>query len=263
LLIDKLGRRYSTLIGFYIQAFAFLTLAFSIDEFTLGVIFPILIGIGFTLSVWGAVIHIFELAPKGYLNLQQGVVFVVFGIGAVAGVITDTLLEGLILSNPMYLPMVLIFAFLTATIAVLQVPETLPSSDELEWRNKVEHLLVLSIGGLPIYSERLSKTPAPSMGPDEMLVGGALSGISELVREISRSAADLKVIQQEGYCILLEDGGTFIVAVMAFEELEAIRTRMQDFRDDFKRIYGSLVEEWAGNPSVFSPVKELVERHFA
>jgi len=49
---------------------------------------------------------------------------------------------------------------------------------------------------------------------------------------------------------------------MATEDLKAIRIRMQNFRDDFKRIFGQLIDEWAGNPRVFSPAKELVAKHF-
>jgi hypothetical protein len=95
-----------------------------------------------------------------------------------------------------------------------------------------------------------------------MLVGGALTGITELVKEISQRAGKLKVIQQEGYCILLEEGRDVIVALMALDELDIIRSKLQDFLEEFQLFFGELIAEWEGNPRVFSPTREIVIRHF-
>jgi MFS family permease len=265
---DRLGRRSAILMGFYAQAFAFLLVSFMmLDPITfpletsLLLVFPIVIGVGLVLTVFGGATVMYEQAPKGYLRVHLGASYAFFGIGMVGGVIVDIILEAIIFTNIAFLPIVLIFAYFTATIVVLQIPETLPSREELEWKNSIEHLLVLSRGGLPLHSQRLSKKEADS-SRDEMLVGGAISGISELVREISQSETRMKVIQQEGYCILLEEGRDVIVAVLALNELNAIRTRMQDFLEEFVLFFGELVAEWQGDPKVFSPAKQLVAKHF-
>ncbi len=265
ILFDKLGRRWSLLIGFYLQAIAFLLLSFfppAQNPLMIEVIFPILIAFGFTISTFGSLLFSLELAPSGFLRVHQGISWALFGVGMTVGAATDIFLYSLITSSPAYLPLVLVFALFTATIIVLQLKETLPSRGELEWKHKIEHLLVLSKGGLPLYSERLSKSPAPETTADEMLVGGALTGITELVKEISQRAGKLKVIQQEGYCILLEEGREVIVAVMALEELGIIRSKTQDFLEEFQRFFGELVTEWEGNPKVFSPTKEIVKEYF-
>ncbi|RLI47631.1 MAG: hypothetical protein DRO73_11405, partial [Candidatus Thorarchaeota archaeon] len=113
------------------------------------------------------------------------------------GVVLDVLVAGTILSRPAMLPLILVFALFTATMVVLQLPETLPSREELNWKDKIEYLLVVNKGGLPIYSERLTRTGAATRAPDEMLVSGAISGITELVREISMRQTKMKVIRQE------------------------------------------------------------------
>ncbi|TXT54645.1 MAG: membrane protein of unknown function [Candidatus Thorarchaeota archaeon] len=265
ILFDKIGRRWTLLIGFYSQAIAFLLLSFFPPmqyPVMLEIVFPAVIAFGFTIAIFGALLVSLELAPRGFFRVHQGISWVLFGIGMVAGVITDLALYPLITVSPAYLPLVLIFALFTATIIVLQLKETLPSKEELEWKRKVEHLLVLSQGGIPMYSERLSSTPVSTEGPDEMLVGGALTGITELVKEISQRAGKLKVIQQEGYSIILEEGREVIVAVMALEELDIIREKTQDFLEDFQRFFSELIGDWSGDPKIFSPAKELVANHF-
>jgi hypothetical protein len=264
LLYDTIGRRWSILIGFYIQALAFLILSFfplSIEN-PMFWVFPAVLGVGFALSIFGGIIYVFELGPKGFTRIHAGMDFTFFGFGMIIGVVTDSALQQLLIDNPVMLPFVLVFALFTATIVVLQLRETLPSQEELAWKKKIEQLLVVSKGGLPLYTQRLGKSVSDESGPDEMLVSGAISGITELVREISRSASKLKVIQQEGYCILLEEGKECIVAVMALEELNAIRSRMIDFLEDFESFYGTLISEWEGDTRLFAPTKQLVTRHF-
>ncbi|MBD3405213.1 MAG: hypothetical protein GF411_03640 [Candidatus Lokiarchaeota archaeon] len=265
MLFDRIGRRWTLLIGFYAQAIAFLLLSFFPPmeyPFMLEVIFPAVIAFGFTIAIFGALLVSLELAPRGFLRVHQGISWVLFGVGMTVGVITDIALYPLITTSPAYLPLVLIFALFTATIVVLQLKETLPSKEELEWKRKLEHILVLTKGGIPLYSERMSPTQPSKESPDEMLIGGALTGITELIKEISQRAGKLKVIQQEGYCIILEEGREVIVAVMALEELGTIRAKTQDFLEDFQRFFGELINDWSGDPKVFSPAKELVQNHF-
>jgi len=196
------------------------------------------------------------------MRLFGGLSFLLFSVGTTMGVVLDVLVAGTILSRPAMLPLILVFALFTATMVVLQLPETLPSREELNWKDKIEYLLVVNKGGLPIYSERLTRTGAATRAPDEMLVSGAISGITELVREISMRQTKMKVIRQESYSIMLEEGRDVIVALMALEELGILRRKVQDFLDEFERFFGKLVAEWAGDPRVFSPTAELVNKHF-
>ncbi len=265
---DRIGRRWGQLLGFYIISIAFLlvtifrSLGYS-ELFVVGTIFSVTLGVGFTLSIFGSFLYSFELIPRGGERLHQGVSWIFFGVGLTLGVVTDSVLVAHIIAEPATLPIVLIFALFTATMVVIQLPETLPSREELDWKNKIEYLLVVNKGGLPLYSERLSRHGAEQARPDEMLVSGAISGITELVREISQREAKMKVIQQEGYCIMLEEGRDIIVALMALEELKEIRRRLQDFLEEFERFFGRLVTEWGGDPAVFSPTAEIVARHFS
>ena len=136
--------------------------------------------------------------------------------------------------------------------------EPLPSKSELEWREKVEHVLVLSKSGLPLYSQPLQKQ---KLAADAALAGGAIVGISSITNEITR-ASHLKVIKQENYCIMLEEGAQVLLAVMATEELKTIRSKMMEFLMEFEDFFGELIQEWKGDTRVFMPTKRLVEKTF-
>ncbi|MFW9993160.1 MAG: MFS transporter [Candidatus Odinarchaeota archaeon] len=263
-LYDKIGRRWSILVGFYIVAFAFFLVAVLRpvinDEFLLLFIFPVLTSTGITLALYGGFMVMYiELSPKEHLIAQGGVMFLFFGIGINAGVIIDVLLEALIEEQLFLLPIMMIFAYFTATIVVFQLREPLPSKAEIEWRRKIEHVLVLSRSGLPLYSEPLQTR---ELAADAILAGGAIIGISTLSSEITR-ASHLKVIKHENYCIMLEEGAHVILAVMVTEELKTVRDRMLDFIADFESFFEDFLADWTGDTRVFAPAKKLVEKHFA
>ncbi|MFW9991424.1 MAG: MFS transporter [Candidatus Odinarchaeota archaeon] len=263
LLYDKIGRRWSILIGFYIEALAFFLIPFfhpGVDEqIMLLFIFPVLAGIGFTLGLFGVFLTgTTELAPKDHLVINSCVFFLFVGFGTFSGVVFDEALKSLIIDQPFMFPVVMIFAYFTATIVVFQLKEPLLSKTELEWRRKIEHVLVLSKSGLPIYSQSLQQQ---ELEADAILAGGALIGISALTNEITR-ASHLKVIKQEKYCIMLEEGSTIIVAVMVTEELKTIRNRLIDFVADFESFFEDFLVDWTGDTRVFAPTRKLIEKHF-
>jgi MFS family permease len=267
---DKVGRRWSILIGFYLEAIAFI--AFFIitlyptlfpsnaEDIFLLVIFPVFAGIGFSLALYGALLVVlYELAPEGFSIIHGGVSTLAFGLGLAFGVITVTAFEPLIQVQPILLPVIMIFAYFTATIVVFHTEEPLPSKEELEWRKKVEHVLVINKIGLPIYSQPIQEQKLDAT--DAILAGGAIVGISTLINEITK-ASHLKVIKQENYCVILEEGSHIMLAVLATEELKAIRNRMLNFIDDFEFLFEDLLIDWDGVTKVFLPAKRLIEKHF-
>jgi hypothetical protein len=152
----------------------------------------------------------------------------------------------------------MIFAYFTATIVIFQTEEPLPSKVELEWRNKVEHILVLSPSGLPFYSQQLQKL---ELEADVGLAGGAIVGISHIINEITQ-ASNLKVIRHENHCIIIEEGLYTILAVIVTEELKIIRNKMLDFVVDFEAFFEDFLKDWCGNTRVFTPAKKIVEKYF-
>ena len=140
-LFDKLGRRWAILIGLYLGALVYFliptlpTFVPNISEETILLgIFPILIGISLTLICFGGIFVVYyEMAPKEHLMTHDGMVGVFWGFGCVLGVIIVEVLKGSLETQPILLPFVMIFAYLTATIVVNQNKEPLLSKTEQEW----------------------------------------------------------------------------------------------------------------------------------
>ena len=266
ILSDKIGRRWSLLIGFYLVAIGFFIIPIlrSImpgisEETLLLLIFPIITGVGLTFALWGGYfLAIFELAPKGYLTTHSGIAWVFLGLGWISGIITTDVLKAFLIDQPFLLPIVMIFAYFTATIVVIHQEEPLPPKAELEWRRKTEHILVLSKSGLPLFSQPLQKK---ELEADVALAGGAIIGISSIINEITQ-VSGVRVIKQPNYCIMMEEGSQIILAVMVTEELKTVRNKMLDFVVDFESFFEELLQDWRGELKVFSPTKRLVEKHF-
>ncbi|MFW9998144.1 MAG: hypothetical protein ACFFD4_39245, partial [Candidatus Odinarchaeota archaeon] len=75
-------------------------------------------------------------------------------------------------------------------------------------------------------------------------------------------ASNLKVIRQENYCVMLEEGKHVMLAVLSTEELRAIRCRMVDFVDEFESFFAELLDRYGTDTKVFLPTRKLVEKHF-
>lgn len=142
--------------------------------------------------------------------------------------------------------------------------ETLPDKEELEWKESIQYLLVLTSSGAVLYSQEMFQdTPISDGGSNELLVGGALVAISTIVKEIVNHQGYLTVIRQESYSILLEESNDVIVVVISLKELESIRIRMKEFLEEFLAFYGEILETFIGNVTAFKPTKRLVEKCFS
>jgi hypothetical protein len=126
------------------------------------------------------------------------------------------------------------------------------------WRGMIEHIIVLTKSGLPIYNQALQKE---ELKADVSLAGGALVGISSLSSEITQ-ASHLKVIKQENYCIMLEEGSKIILAVLIKEEMKSLRKRMIGFISDFESNFKELLNEEIHDSDAFDPSKVNTEKYF-
>jgi len=264
LMMDKFGRKIITLIGFGFQAFGFLILWFiGINDINLIVIFPIFLGIGVSMSLMGEIILFGEIPRKNQVRDTFYIFFIFIGIGCSLGVLLCELLKSVFIIEPEYLAIVLLFIFLIASVILSQLKETLPSKEELEWKNSLLHIYVISKTGLPIYDQDLSELRLNQQKPDETLLSGALVAISALLKEISSKKSPLKVVRQEGFSILIEEGEKVLVAFISTQELKIIRKKIQDFLEDFEILFEDLLNLEIANINAFLPAKTIVRKYFA
>jgi len=133
MIVDRIGRRITAMVGLALQALAFLVLSFLSDfNIPLIIIFISFLGIGFTFIYTGFTRLEVELSRGLNLRDELSISMGFVGIGAAVGVILGEVIKHLIIvtSNAAYLTIVLLFIFICATIVVFQVRETLPSRSD-------------------------------------------------------------------------------------------------------------------------------------
>ncbi len=265
LLIDTIGRRLALLLGFNIQALAFLLTSFLAGvDFVLLVVFPAVLGAGFAFIVLCAFAFFLEL-PKPEHVRDVNFIFISFmGSGCVFGIVLGEALKPLLLDDKGYMTIALLFIFAVATLSVSQLKETLPSKEELEWKSAVQYLYVISPAGLTLYQQDLRELPGASgVSKDGTLLGGALVAISQILKEVAENANPLKVVRQEGFSILLEESKNAIIAVVTTTELKSIRQKMIILLQEFEAFFGEVIEKSTGcDMNVFLPTKTLVSKIF-
>ena len=262
ILYDSIGRRLSMGLGVIFMGIGIAIMVFFMGDTNVYLyISPAIMGIGFTLLIPGATMIVpIELAPKKNYLIQFGINFVIQGIGMSIGILFDYLLMKVITfgenSTIFLFSQVLVYLFMPYII--FQIPETLPSKEELRWRQSVELLLVISDSGLPLYSKVLRKKKFQA---DLSLTSGVLSGVMSITEAIT-SRSSLKTIKQKDYCIMLEKGKYSTLAVMTEYELTTLRNQMIEFLKEFEEQYEKVLVAWNGDNNLFSSVYRLVIKYF-
>ncbi len=277
LIADTFGRRITILLGFMTQALAFLALVFFADNpLFLTYLFPIILGIGFALSLTTGIVVFGETPESKHIRDEATLFFVCGSVGMFCGVAIDELMKPFFFEQPAYLAVILLFIFVCGAIIIYQMKETLPPKEELAWKDSVQFLyILLKSSGLPIYSQVLKNVGDTNLKvnvgevTDDTLLGGALVAIASILKELARNENPLKTIKKEGFTILVEEGEKVLVALVAMEELKVIRKKMRDFVEEFQDFYRDLLESkmdvqgrYNGDIQAFLPTKTLVKKHF-
>ncbi len=101
-------------------------------------------------------------------------------------------------------------------------------------KSAVQYLYVLSRAGLVIFEHDFGRAEENGSPTDGDLIGGALVAISELLKEIAKNNSALKVVRQEGFSILVEEGCEILVALVALEESKPLQEKVRAFISDLE-----------------------------
>jgi MFS family permease len=262
ILYDTIGRRWSMGLGVIFMGIGIAIMVFFVGNKNVYLyVSPAIMGIGYSLLIPGATLIVpIELAPKKNFVIQFGINFVLLGIGMSLGILFDYILIRVVTfgENSILFLFSQVLVYLLMPYIIFQIPETLPSKEELRWQQSVELLLVISDSGLPLYSKVLRKKKFQA---DLSLTSGVLSGVMSITEQIT-SRSDLKTIKQKDYCIMLEQGKYATLAVMTEYELNTLRNQMIEFLKEFEEQYEEVIVGWNGDNNLFSSVYRLVIKYF-
>jgi small GTP-binding protein len=125
-----------------------------------------------------------------------------------------------------------------------EMMESRPPKRETDWRSTVQYIYVIEQSGLLLYEQDMHQSYSDiGKARDSAILGGALIAISSLLKEIALNANPLKVISQEGFCILIEEGQHVLVALVTTEELQTSRQKLQEFLAEFERKFEGKIQD--------------------
>lgn len=133
---------------------------------------------------------------------------------------------------------------------------SVPSFAEFGWEEKIQHLYIITTGGLCIYQYLF--TELKELEADAELFGGGLTGVIMIVQEMTQSEKKLKIIRQEKRNLLLDYGRYITAVIIAEEDLKIIHEKLEQFTKKFEEKFENVLKSWDGNLEAFSETKNII-----
>jgi MFS family permease len=205
-----------------------------------------------------------DLASEKKIAQFNGYGWSSLGLGGAGGFLLGIFVtSGLVEIDLLVIVAILIVSELSLIPFVL-MKESLPPSEELEWRNDLIHLFVISSGGVVMsdYSF-LDHSKSGTMDSADLLAGG-ISGITVILKEMVGSDHQLKSIDHEDKKILFEYayGNQFMVALLAKKNLNILRTKLKKLTAQIQAVFWETIARWDGNLEILTPIKTLIRKYF-
>lgn len=137
--------------------------------------------------------------------------------------------------------------------------ESFPTIMELQWKQYLLELHILSANGIEIHCNNF-ETIKRKIDPD--LVGMAVTGISDLIKEVTGSKEDLNMIDQKDFKILFKKSECFVIFLLTTEPLEIYTNKLDDLMIDITDVFGANVKNWQGDLIKFKGIEKCVLNHF-
>ena len=94
------------------------------------------------------------------------------------------------------------------------------------------------------------------------MVAGGLTGVNVLIQEVTRTASNLKIIEQEDMTIMIEHGRFISVALITEENLITLRNKLKESVKEVEEFFKEELENFRGNITPFSKISKFVDKIF-
>jgi len=145
-------------------------------------------------------------------------------------------------------------------IPFVLMKESLPPAEEINWRDEIIHLYVISSGGIIMSHYSFIEDNVA----DSDLLAGGISGIITILKEIVGSNELLKVIDHEDKKLLFEydNNQQFLVALLTNKNLNILRTKLKKLTNQIQSVFWEIIRKWDGNIEIFIPIKTMIRNIF-
>ncbi|MFX1298856.1 MAG: hypothetical protein ACFFD2_28855, partial [Promethearchaeota archaeon] len=139
----------------------------------------------------------------------------------------------------------------------------LPIFFEVNWReNLIQIFIVHKLKGIPLFHDTFRQIDAQKGAVSEDLVAGGMVGITTMLKEISQSTEEVKIIDHGDLKILLEHGPDIFTALIVKSEMFIYWDKLARLQKTFEKVFGNLILSWDGNLAYFEPLKNIINDEF-
>ena len=119
-------------------------------------------------------------------------------------------------------------------------------------------LYVIHSAGILVYHHRFKH----AVNLDENLTAAGITGVQELVKEITHSKEGLNNLSVGDFDILFAQKENFISMLLAKKSYRVLLEKVEDFAERFEMIYGEALEDFGGEVTQFSAASSIVSNLF-
>ena len=138
---------------------------------------------------------------------------------------------------------------------------------ELNWQDKLVQLIVVhKTIGVHLFHTKFQNIQfrgSEQREIEETLIAGGITGISAMLKEISHSSEELKVVDHGDQKILLEHGEDMFIALNVVEELRIFWDKLKKLREIIEAIWGTYIKSFDGTLDYFRPLEDIVRDEFS
>jgi hypothetical protein len=137
---------------------------------------------------------------------------------------------------------------------------------ELDWQNKLVQLTVIhKKNGTPIFHKKfqeIKSTEEDQTDISEVFIAGGMTGVSAVLKAISYSSKELKIIDHGDQKIMLEHGEHVYIALIVLEELRIFWDKIKNLRITIETYFEEFLKDYKGKLEYFKPLEGIVRKGF-
>ncbi len=271
ILLDNLGRKRSFAAGVIITASLILFEGLFISDFALynSIFFGCAIAVIFILLFTFTADFSTERNAIKYRGRITSIFLIFLIVGFLIGLLQKYLLNLLYLSNIQYffwLPAFIEgfspFILIVLLVWILPLPEIL-SPKEADWAKSLRQLYIFNQNSVCLYPKFFTTNPQTNV-PNEDLITGGLTGVLELLTEITNEHKHLRIIDKEGIKIYFAYGKYVICALLSTKFLPILFKKLDMFTKDFENTFEQELLNFRGNTYPFlNGSEKLLLKYFS
>lgn len=183
--------------------------------------------------------------------------------GALLGIISQLVLlgdaESFDTSTSIILSDILSFLIFITVILYSGVKESF-ERDTPDWRKYLDRFFIITKSGIGIYNIDFSNPDDQNKHDD--LVSGGLSGIQQMLKEISHSDQEIQVLDHGDTTFLFNNGQYSNAILIVKKDLRVYREKLRDFHEHFELLNRTTLQRFYGDMKRIIGLGVLQKRYF-